>query len=81
MADPEADAEEAKNLYGINLENIDTISGVDALVVAVSHERFNVLSKLQIDKMFSAGRKVLMDLKGLYCKQDYVDAGYIYWRL
>ena len=81
VADPEADAEEAKNLYGINLENIDTISGVDALVVAVSHERFNVLSKLQIDKMFSAGRKVLMDLKGLYCKQDYVDAGYIYWRL
>lgn len=81
VSDPEADAEEAKKLYGITLENIDAISGVDAVVVAVSHERFSVLSKLQIDKMFSAGRKVLMDLKGLYCKQDYVDAGYIYWRL
>ena len=81
VSDPEADAEEAKKLYGINLEDIDTISSVDALVVAVSHKRFTVLSRLQIDRMFSAGRKVLMDLKGVYCKQDYVDAGYIYWRL
>lgn len=81
VSDPEADAEEAKKLYGITLENIDAISGVDAVVVAVSHERFSVLSKVQIDRMFSTGRKVLMDLKGVYCKQDYIAAGYIYWRL
>lgn len=81
VADPEADAEEAYRLYGIKLKNMNNIKDLDVLVVAVSHEIFSGISKLQIDRMFSTGRKILMDLKGVYSKQDYVDAGYIYWRL
>ena len=84
IADPEADAEEAKNEYGIIFDPLDSIRGMDAIVVAVSHDKFLKFSHDDFNKMFKEGpteNKVLIDIKGIYSRNVYENAGYRYWRL
>jgi UDP-N-acetyl-D-glucosamine/UDP-N-acetyl-D-galactosamine dehydrogenase len=40
IADPEADAEEAKHEYGVVFNSIDEIKEMDAIVIAVGHDQF-----------------------------------------
>ena len=44
IADPQADAEEAKKLYGIEFVDIDSIRDMDAVVLAVAHREFSEIS-------------------------------------
>ncbi len=81
IADPEADAEEAKQLYGIEFVDIDTINDMDVIILAVAHTEFNNLTINDMDKFFAKGKKVLLDLKGLLNRKEYEAAGYSYWRL
>ncbi len=81
IADPVADADEAKRLYGIEFVNIKTIKDMDAVILAVAHEEFSKYSITDVDKFFGKGQKVLLDLKGLLNKNEYEKAGYSYWRL
>ena len=81
IADPIADAEEAKNLYGVEFVDLNTIKDMDAVFLAVAHSEFASFSIEQIDKFFGEGRKVLLDLKGLLNRSEFEVAGYNYWRL
>lgn len=81
IADPEADAEEAKKLYGIEFVDIDSIMNMDAVILAVAHTEFNNLGMARMDRLFGTGKKVLLDLKGLLNRREYENAGYNYWRL
>ena len=84
IADPAADADEAKRLYGIDFVDMSTIIDCDAVILAVAHEQFKSLSQADFDKMFKAGdnsKKVLVDIKGLLDRKEYENAGYNYWRL
>lgn len=84
IADPEADADEAKRLYGIEFVDINDIKNCDAVILAVAHEQFKNLGQADFDKMFKSGRneeKVLVDIKGLLSRKEYEKAGYKYWRL
>ncbi len=81
IADPEADADEAKWLYGIDFIDMNTIKYMDAVILAVAHDSFSSLSMADMDKFFGEGQKVLLDIKGLLNRKEYEDAGYSYWRL
>lgn len=81
ISDPEADAAEAKRLYGVEFVDEDTIKGMDAVILAVAHKEFTVYKVSDVDKYFGAGKKVLLDIKGIYNKEEYEAAGYDYWRL
>lgn len=81
IADPEADADEAEHLYGVNFVDMDTIKDVDALIIAVAHSQFCGLTMSDIDGFFGDGKKVLLDLKGLLNRKEYESCGYDYWRL
>ena len=81
VADPQADAEEAKKLYGLAFVDIDSIKDMDAVVVAVAHECFTRLTQSDIEKCFAEGKKVLVDIKGIFSREEYQAADYIYWRL
>lgn len=81
IADPEADADEAKRLYGMEFVDVNTIEGMDAVVLAVAHAQFKELAMTDMDKLYGAGKKVLLDLKGLLDRKEYENAGYSYWRL
>ena len=84
VADPAADAPEAKHLYGIDLCDVADIVDCDAVILAVAHEQFANMAMEQIDSMFRAvdnGKKVLADIKGILDRKEYEAAGYRYWRL
>ncbi len=81
IADPTADADEAKRLYGIEFSNIEDVKNIDALIVAVAHDVFKTLSVSDIDKMLGDGQKILVDVKGIFDRKEYENAGYLYWRL
>ncbi len=81
VADPAADADEARRLYGLEFVDMSTISGMDAVILAVAHEQFAHFTMADMDKFYADGRKVLIDVKGVLCRKEYEDAGYSYWRL
>lgn len=81
IADPIADAAEAKHFYGIDFIDIASISGMDAVILAVAHTEFSKYTIADVNKFFGPGKKVLLDIKGLFDKTEYQDAGYCYWRL
>lgn len=84
IADPAADADEAKRLYGIEFVDMASIKDCDAVILAVAHEQFKDLTMADFDRMFKAGskdKKVLVDIKGLLDRKEYEAAGYHYWRL
>lgn len=81
IADPEADAEEAKRLYGVEFVDIESIKGMDAVILAVAHTDFSNFTISEMNEFYGEGKKVLLDLKGLLNRNEYEDAGYSYWRL
>ena len=82
IADPEADAEEAKKLYGVEFVDMKSIKNMDAVILAVAHAEFSSSTIEQMDEFFgNRGKKVLLDLKGLLDRKEYEAAGYSYWRL
>ena len=81
IADPVADAEEAKMLYGIEFVDINEIHEMDAVVLAVAHTEFKSLTVRDIDRLVGEGEKVLLDIKGIFNREEYKAAGYRYWRL
>ncbi len=81
IADPTADADEAKRLYGIEFADMSAMQNMDAVVLAVAHTEFKALTMADLDTMFGPGKKVLVDVKGLLNRKEYEAAGYSYWRL
>lgn len=83
VTDDDADAEEAKRLYGIEFVPMTEIKDCDAVVLAVAHESYKKLEMKDMDALYATKNqtKVLTDLKGILDKKTYQDAGYIYWRL
>ncbi len=81
VADPEADAEEAKRLYGLEFVDVEMIKDMDAVILAVAHDKFASAGIGEMDKLFGNGKKVLLDIKGLLNRKEYEEAGYKYWRL
>ena len=82
IADPEADADEAKRLYGVEFVDMADIRDMDAVILAVAHDRFKTLDMAALDSLYRQNApKVLLDLKGLLDRKAYEAAGYYYWRL
>ena len=81
VADPDADAAEAKWLYGIEFVDIDTVKDMDAVVLAVAHDSFKEFDMKYYDEMYGEGQKIMVDIKGLLDRKEYENAGYSYWRL
>lgn len=81
IADPQADAKEAFEEYGIKFVDMDSITDMDAVVIAVAHNEFCDMDMARVDAFFNEGQKVLVDLKGLLNRNEYEQAGYMYWRL
>lgn len=81
--DPIADRDEAKREYGIDLIPEEEMKDFDAVIVAVDHDDFKDFSADDIAAMYSAenGSKVFFDVKGIYDKEEFENAGFDYWRL
>lgn len=60
IADPTADAVEAKRLYDMDFVTVDSIKKMDAVVLAVAHTEFASLAMDQIGSFFGEGKKYFL---------------------
>ena len=81
IADSIADKAEAKALYGVEFADMAQIKEMDAIVLAVAHEAFKSLQMSDMDALYTSGKKILIDVKGILDRKEYEEAGYSYWRL
>lgn len=81
ISDPSADGVEAKRLYGVDLAPLDEVKDVDAIILAVAHSEFKKFTRADVDAFFAPGPKTLLDIKGVFNRDEFENAGYAYWRL
>lgn len=81
VADPTADRDEAKHLYGIEFVDVSAVKDMDAVILAVAHDEFKSYTETDVNNFFGEGQKILLDIKGLYNREAYEKLGYLYWRL
>ena len=85
VADPWADIEVAKQVYGVDLVPFDAIPKADCVIVAVGHNEFRALSLMQLRELFkselSNDERVLIDVKSLYRMDELKASGLRFWRL
>jgi len=89
--DPQADKNEVIDEYGIELKEIEDIKDVDAVILAVPHEDYRTLSLENISFFYNDNytningnddvKKVLIDVKGMFNRNEAEKMGYLYWRL
>lgn len=81
VADPYADAEEVMAEYGVELNTMNDLSSVDALVVAVGHKAYRNMPLDQLKQMLKSDKPVLADLKALYDRHQAAKMGLTVFRL
>lgn len=84
IVDPQANANEALKEYGVRLIDLKNIGNVDCLVFAVGHNEFRNLSVEEVERLFYEGgnsEKVIIDVKSILDKNEFVKRGYSYWSL
>lgn len=84
ICDPIADGKETEREYGVILQSKECMNHMDAVILAVGHDVFKEIKREDLDLLYGEGsgqKKVLLDIKGLFDKKEYEQAGYLYWRL
>ncbi len=84
VTDAYAENDDAKKEYGIDLIPFEELKDMDAVIIAVAHNKYFELTQKDIDAIFAEGansEKVLIDVKGILDRKEYEAAGYCYWRL
>ena len=84
IVDPQADKEDAKREYGVDLVELDSVKNADCIVFAVSHDEFKNMGWNKIDSLFGSfnnNEKVIVDVKSILDKDIIEEKGYSYWRL
>ncbi len=84
VVDPEADPEEAQRAFGLTLTPLEEVREADCLVFAVAHDRFKELTWTEIDGMYKESaqdKKILIDVKSMFSREELKHQGYRTWRL
>ena len=85
VTDAWADADVAKEEYGVDLVPFDEIPKADCVIVAVGHNEFRYMSMMRLKELFkdelADEEKVLVDVKSLYRMDELKASGMRFWRL
>lgn len=84
IVDPWIDIENVKNDYKIKLRKIEGIFDIDCLILAVAHNQFRRMNMGQIASFYKEvpmEERVLIDIKGVFSKEQIDLGGFRYWRL
>jgi UDP-N-acetyl-D-galactosamine dehydrogenase len=78
--DPTADPVDTEKTYGISLIR-ELPSRVDAVIAAVTHDFYVKRGAGLPMEIMAPDRGVVVDIKGIYCKEDFKGTNIRYWRL
>jgi UDP-N-acetyl-D-galactosamine dehydrogenase len=80
--DPIADREKTEKEYSIKLvEDFRKLSPYDVVIVAVKHKLFQRKLDLSVIKQLCKEPAILVDIKGVYDREEAIKKQVIYWRL
>jgi UDP-N-acetyl-D-galactosamine dehydrogenase len=81
--DPLVDPEEAQRYYGLTLSDYVRLEGVDAVILAVTHDEFLAKGAAAIAGLCNSatGGGVLVDVKGAFSAAELAGLEVVYWRL
>lgn len=81
--DPYVYKDEAKMEYGIDLiEDVKEYKPYDAIIVAVKHKLFiDEFDLKKYKEISNTGEPILIDVKGIYDRDEVEKEGFLYWRL
>lgn len=81
-ADPQADPQEAAGFLNLELVDLDSISDVHAVIMAVPHDAYRNLSLDDLERLYGDSQtRLLIDVKGIYDPQELEQRQIHYWRL
>lgn len=80
VCDPEADPDEARHEYGVELCELNKLAPAQALVAAVAHNRFRQMKPADLLALLS-DNPVIVDVKSMYDRAAFAAAGVDLWRL
>lgn len=84
VVDPWANPRDAMHEYRVQLTDLNDVSDVDCIILAVAHDKFKSLSLDELKNKYKDSEdkeKVLIDVKGLYTVKELDASGMRYWRL
>lgn len=84
VVDPWANPRDAMHEYRVKLTDLNDVSDVDCIILAVAHDKFKSLSLDELKNKYKDSEdkeKVLIDVKGLYTVKELDASGMRYWRL
>jgi UDP-N-acetyl-D-galactosamine dehydrogenase len=80
VADPCAESKEIFQEYGVDIHNLDDITNLSAIVLAVGHQAYKDLNVESIEAMFKDTRLV-MDVKSILDKEKMKQSQITVWQL
>lgn len=84
VVDPQANFDETKKEYGIELADMEKITDADCVVMAVAHDEFASMTVDQFNKFFentADDKKIIFDIKSKLDKEEFIKDDYVYWNL
>lgn len=84
LVDPWAVSDEVKKEYDLELTDLNAIHDVDCIIIAVAHREFKEISLEQLKAYYAEmpdRQKVLVDVKGIYSKEECQNSELRWWRL
>ena len=80
--DPQADPDEARHEYGIELSPLDELKDLEAVILAVAHNEYKSLTLENIRGRYRDQQSpLLLDVKGFFDPAAANAAGFRFWRL
>ncbi|MEE4357650.1 MAG: nucleotide sugar dehydrogenase [Desulfococcaceae bacterium] len=79
--DPLADPEEARQYYGIELQDMENLKDMDAVILAVMHRQYKEMGLAQISRICRADSPLLIDIKSAFSPALAKELNIQYWRL
>jgi UDP-N-acetyl-D-galactosamine dehydrogenase len=81
VSDPLADPDEAQSYYDIQLQPIEKIKKVDAVILAVSHKVYRDSGLAGISGLCAGSSALVVDVKGCFTPDEANKLGVTYLRL
>ena len=81
VTDEIADSEDCKTAYGIELVSRADMHDLDCVIFAVAHDVYKKFTPCELDSRFVSGEKIMIDIKSIFDKAEWLKAGYRYWNL